>query len=124
MSTRKIWNLVEIPNIPFSGKLPCNSILQSSCIPNIFYEYGIMSNSIIYSCLSQSYNDDSINETLETLSNFHSALIKDFLNHHMIRECRMRSSLTRSDRFLVDLLTTFVHNPPYPEHPVHDFSHE
>ena len=83
-----------------------------------------MSNPITYSCLSQSYNDDSINETLEIHSNFHSAWIKDFLNHYTIRVYRMRSPLTRSGRFFVDLLTTFVHNPSYLEYPVHDFRNE
>ena len=32
----------------------------------------------------------------------------------------MLSPLTRSDRFLIDLLTTSIFNSPYPEHPVHD----
>ena len=65
--------------------------------PKYVYEYEYMSNSISYSYFSQSFNDNSNNETLETLSNFHCALIKGFLNYHMIRINRMRSSLTRSD---------------------------
>ena len=64
--------------------------------------------------------DDSINKILETLSNFYSALIKDFLNHQSIRANRMQSSLIKSDQFHIDLLTTFIHIPPYPEHPIHN----
>ena len=48
-----------------------------------------------------SVNDNSNDEILETLSNFHHALIKDFLSYlEMIRH-RMTSLLTRSDRFFV-----------------------
>ena len=65
--------------------------------PEYVYEYEYMSNSILYSYISQSSNDNSNNEILETLSNFHCALIKGFLNYHMIRINRMLSSLTRSD---------------------------
>ena len=83
--------------------------------------HGDMSNIILYSFFSQSYDDDSINETLEILSNFYSTLIKDSLSHHSIRASKMRSSLTRSDRFHVDLLTISIYNPPYPKRPVHDF---
>ena len=82
--------------------------------------YEKVSNPMSYSFYSQSHEDDSINEILETISNFHSALIKVFLNHQLIEVIIMRSPLTRIDRFHVDLLTTFIYNPLYPEHPVHD----
>ena len=42
-------------------------------------------------------NDDSTYETLETISNFHLVLIKDFLSHRLMRLLRMTSSLTESD---------------------------
>ena len=82
--------------------------------------YENMSNPISYSFLFQSYDDDSFNETLETISNFHHALIKVFLNHHLFEAGRMRFSLTRSDRFYIDLLTISICNPSYPEHPIYD----
>ena len=82
--------------------------------------YEIISNPISYSYFFQSYNDDLINTILETISNIHNALIKVSLNHYLIETSRMRTPLTRSDHFLVDLLTTSIYNPTYPEHPVHD----
>ena len=82
--------------------------------------YEILSNPISYSYFFQSYNDDSINVILEIISNIHNTLIKVSLNHHSIETNRIRTPLTRSDHFLVDLLTTSIYNPPYPEHPVHD----
>ena len=63
---------------------------------------------------------DNLYERLETLSNLHTALAKVFSSYHKMRIHGMSSPLTRSDRFHVDLLTTFIHNPPYPDHPVHD----
>ena len=84
------------------------------------YGYRIMSNPISHSYLSQSY-DNLINKILKILSNFHPVLINDSLNHQSIRASRMRSLLIKSDRFHVDLLTTSIHTPPYPEHPVHDY---
>ena len=120
MTTKKMWNLIKISNIPFSGKLPCNSILRSSLHPEYVHEYGIMSNS--NTC---SYRF-SINQwwlqwrSLETLSNLLPTFDqKTFLNHLGLRIHRMRSPLTRSDRFHIDLLTTSIHTPPYPEYPVH-----
>ena len=85
------------------------------------YDFGHrkISNLISYSFFSQSYDDDSIYKKLEILSNFYSALIKDSLNH-LIRVSRINSPLTRSDCFLVDLLTTSIHNPPYPKYSIHD----
>ena len=69
---------------------------------------------------SQLTNNDSIEETLETLSNLLPAFgQKTFLSHLGLRIHRIRSPLTRSDRFYIDLLTTFIHTSPYPEHPVH-----
>ena len=70
-------------------------------------------NLISYSILSRSNNDDSNHEILEIISNIHT-LIKDSLNHHLIKISWMRSPLTRIDWFLVDLLTTSICNPPYP----------
>ena len=70
---------------------------------------------------SQLTNDDSNKEVLETLSNLLSAFgQKTFLSHLGLRIHRMRSPLTRSDRFYVDLLTTFIHIPPYLEYLVYD----
>ena len=58
--------------------------------------------------------------SLETLSNFFPAFgQKTFMSHLGLRIHRMRSPLTRSDRFHIDLLTTFIYTPPYPEYPVH-----
>ena len=80
------------------------------------------------SCQTQTYihidyqltNNDSNEEALETLSNLLPTFgQKIFLSHLGLRIHRMRSPLTRSDRFHIDLLTTFIHTPPYPEHPVH-----
>ena len=86
--------------------------------PEYDFGYRNMSNLISYSFLSQ-FDDDSIYEKLEILSNFYSTLIKDSLNHS-IRASRMNSPLIRSDYFLVDLLTTSTHNTSYLEHLVHD----
>ena len=119
MSIWKVRNiLVKIPKIYFSDKLSCNSILRSSCIPNMFMSMD--------SCQTPTYifidflliNDNS-NEALEILSNFHISLV-GFLSYLEMRIYRMSSALTRSDRFFIDLFTTFRHNPSYPEHPVHD----
>ena len=69
---------------------------------------------------SQLTNNDSNKEVLETFSNLLPAFDqKTFLSHLGLRIHRMRSPLTRSDRFHIDLLTTFIHTPPYPEHPVY-----
>ena len=57
--------------------------------------YGNMSTPISYSFLFQSYDDDSFNETLETISNH--ALIKVFLNHHLFEASRMLFPLTKRD---------------------------
>ena len=67
---------------------------------------------------SQLTNDDSNEEVLETLSNLFSAAKRLFSNHLGLRIYRMRSPLTRSDRFHVDLLTTSIYTLPYPEHPM------
>ena len=45
---------------------------QMSC------EHRIMSNSITYHYVSHSEGDDSVDDTLKTLSNYHHALAKDF----------------------------------------------
>ena len=64
-------------------------------------------------------NNDSNEEVLETLSNLLLAFgQKTFLSHLGLRIHRMRSPLTRSDRFHIDLLTIFIHTPPYLEHPI------
>ena len=69
---------------------------------------------------SQLTNNDSNEEALEILSNFLPTFgQKTFLSHLGLRIHRMRSPLTRSDRFHIDLLTTFIHTPPYPEYPIH-----
>ena len=81
--------------------------------------YGIMSNPILYSYFSQSY-DDLINKILKTFFNFYLTLIQEFLNHQSIKASRIRSPLTRSDRFHVDLLTTSTHILPYLDHFIHD----
>ena len=44
-------------------------------------------------------------------------MIKDFLSQHLMRLLGINTPLTRSYRFLVDLLITFIHNPPYPASP-------
>ena len=70
---------------------------------------------------SQLTNDNSNEEALETLSNLLPTFgQKTFQSHLGLRIHRMRSPLTRSDRFHVDLLTTSIYTPPYPEHPVYD----
>ena len=52
---------------------------------------------------SQLTNNDSNEEALETLSNLLSAFgQKIFLSHLGLRIHRMRSPLTRSDRFYID----------------------
>ncbi len=85
------------PNIPFSGKLLCNSIPQSYYILNKCSSMDqYQTQSLIHVSLNLLY-DNSNNETLETLSNIHFALIKGFVNHHKIRVSRMLPSLTRSD---------------------------
>ena len=69
---------------------------------------------------SQLTNNNFNEEALETLSNLLPAFgQKTFLSHLGLRIHRMRSPLTRSDRFHIDLLTTFIYTPPYPEHPVY-----
>ena len=68
---------------------------------------------------SQLTNDDSNEKALETLSNLLPTFSqKTFLSHLGLKIYRMRSPLTKSDRFYIDLLTTFIHTPPYPEHPI------
>ena len=88
--------------------------------PEYDYGYGIMSNLISHSYLSQSYDDDSINKILKKFSNFYSTLIKVSLNHHTIKASRMQSPLTRSDRFHIDLLTISIYILEYPEYPVYN----
>ena len=110
---------MKISNLSFSGKLPCNSILRSSLHPEYVHEYGIMSNSNI-PFSSQLTNNDSNEEALETLSNLLPAFgQKTFLSHLRLRIYRMRSPLTRSDRFHIDLLTTSIYTSPYPEYSVY-----
>ena len=69
---------------------------------------------------SQLTNDDSNEEALEILSNLLPTFgQKTFLSHLGLRIYRMRSPLTRSDRFHVDLLTTSIYTPSYLEHLIH-----
>ena len=70
---------------------------------------------------SPSIYDVFNDKVLEILSNLHPTLVKDFLSHLEMRMHRMISPLTRSDRFLLDRLTTSIHTLPYPEHPVYVF---
>ena len=80
--------------------------------------YENMSNLNTYPYVSQSDDDDSTDEPLETLSNVHPALVGDFLSYHLMRPHRMFSPLIRIDRFLVDHLQSscifhHVQNTPY-----------
>ena len=69
---------------------------------------------------SQLTNNDFNEEALETLSNLLLAFgQKIFLSHLGLRIHRIRFSLTRSDRFHIDLLTTSIYTPPYPEYPIY-----
>ena len=69
---------------------------------------------------AQLTNDNSNEEALETLSNLLPTFgQKTFLIHLGLRIHRMRSPLNRSDQFYIDLLTTFIHTPPYSEYFVH-----
>ena len=93
---------------------------DQSYTPNIFIS--------MESCQTQTHihinflsiSDDSNDEVLEILLNLYPAFgQKIFLSHLVMRIHRMPSPLTRSDRFLIDRLTTFIHIPSYPEYPIH-----
>ena len=91
------------------------------CTLNMFISIESCQTQIHIHIDSQLTNDDSNEEVLETFSNLLPTFgQKIFLNHLGLRIHRMRSPLTRSDRFHVDQLTSFIHNPSYSEHPVHD----
>ena len=105
-------NSLEIPKIPFQWKVPVQFDPSINLHPEYNYGYGYMSNPVLYSFLAQSCIDDSINLILENISNI-STLIKDFLNHHLTEIGWMQSPLTKSDRFLVGLLITFIYNSPF-----------
>ena len=109
---------MKIPNIPFSGKLPCNSILQSSLYPEYAREYRIMSHLNIYS-YRFSINQWWLKWNNRILYNLYLTLVKDFLSHLEMRIYKMSSSLTRSDRFFIDQLKTSIHTKSYLEHPVY-----
>ena len=98
-------------------------IIQSfdhSCILNIFMSIESYQTQIYIYIDSQLINDDFDKKVLETLFNLLSAFgQKLFSNHLGLRIHRMRSPFTRSNWFHIDLLTTFIHTPPYPKHPVH-----
>ena len=99
------WKYQKYPSVKITMQLDPSIFLH----PEYDSGYGNMSIPISYSFLFQSYDDDSFNETLETISNFHHALIKVFLNHHLFEAGRMLFPLTRRDRFHVNLLTTFIY---------------
>ena len=61
------------------------------------YKHGIMSSINTYLYVSRSNDDDSIDKSLETLSNVHPALIRDSRSHYPVRSHRMFSPLIRSD---------------------------
>ena len=113
MSTRKIWKFWWNFKNTLQWKVPAQFDPSINLHPKYNYGYGNMSNPILYSFLAQSCIDDSINLILETISNI-ITLIKDFLNHHLTEIGWMLSPLTKSDRFLVDLLITFIYNSPFP----------
>ena len=56
-----------------------------------------MSNPITYLYVSRSEGDDSVDNILKKISNYHSALAKDFQNHHPMRSHRIFALLIRSD---------------------------
>ena len=119
MSIQKVWNFGKKTKNTLQWKFTVQ--LDPSIILHPEYDsgYGKVSKPMSYSFYSQSHEDDLINEILETISNFYSALIKVFLNHRLIEAIKMRSPLTRIDRFHVDLHTTFIYiihyiqNTPY-----------
>ena len=71
-------------------------------ISQMSYEHEIISNPNTYLYVSRSKGNNSIDDILETLSNYHHTLVKDFLNHQPLRLHKMFSSLIRSNQFLVD----------------------
>ena len=113
MSTRKIWKFWWNSKTTLQWKVPVKFDPSIILHPEYNCGYGIMSNPSIYSIPAQSSIDDSFILILETISNI-STLIKDSLNHHLTEIGWMQSPLTKSDRFLVDLLITFIYNSPFP----------
>ena len=111
--------MIKIITISFSGKLLYNSIFWSSCILKLLMSMDSCQTQIYIPIDSSSINDNS-NEELEILSNLHIALAKNFLSYLEMRIYRMSFPLTQSDRFLIDLHTTCIYNPPYPKHSIHD----
>ena len=84
----------------------------------VSYEQESMSSSNTYLYISRSEDDNSVDDILETLSNYHPLLIKDFLSHHPMRSHRIFSPLIRSDRFFIDqsqplCILHYVQNIPH-----------
>ena len=66
------------------------------------YGYVNMSSLITYPYVSQSDNDDSIDEPIKFFLLFTPTLVKDSQSHHPMRLHRMFSPPKKSDRFLID----------------------
>ena len=74
----------------------CTIQFFNHTIFQISYGYKIMSNSNTYLYVSRSEDIDSVNDILKTLSNYHSALVKDFLDQP-IRSHKIFAPFTRSN---------------------------
>ena len=118
MPTRKMWNFGEFTKIPFSGKLPGNSFLRSTCTLNMIMDMDICQIHFIFNPISIWWW--WFNAILETISNIHT-LIKDF------SRIIIQLILAGCDPLLlglIDSLLTYsqpsytIHHAQY--HPVHD----
>ena len=113
MSTWKIWKFWWNSKTTLQWKVSVQFDPSIILHPEYNCGYGSMSNPSIYSIPAQSRIDDSFILILETISNI-TTLIKDSLNHHLTEIGWMQSPLTKSDRFLVGLLITFIYNSLFP----------
>ena len=78
-----------------------------------------MSSPNTYLYVFRSEDDDSIDHILETLSNYHPTLAKDFLNYQPMRSHKMFAPFISSDQFFVD-----HSQPPCKLHHIQSTSHK
>ena len=86
-------------NIKYVFQWQVTMQFNPSIIPHLeyIYEYGSCQTQLHIHIDYPLINDDSNDEILETLSNLHSTLIKDFLSHLKMIIHRITSPFTKSD---------------------------
>ena len=120
MTTQKLWNLMKYQIYPSAVSYHTIQSFDHPSILNMFMSMELYQTQTHIYINFWLINDDFDEEALKILSNLLSIFGQKIFSSQLgIRIQRMRSSLIRSNWFLIDWLTTFIHTPSYLEHPVY-----